>query len=111
MSISFDDFMKIDIRSGTITRAETFPEARNPAYKLWIDFGDDIGTKKTSAQVTQNYTLEELVGMQITAVVNFPPKQVGPFMSEVLILGVEDENGHITLMTPTKETPNGQRLH
>jgi tRNA-binding protein len=111
MSISFDDFLKVDIRSGTIIKAEPFPEARNPAYKLWIDFGDDIGTKKTSAQITQNYTPESLIGKQIMAVVNFPPKQIGPFMSEVLTLGFEDENGHIVLAQPDTAVQNGKRLH
>lgn len=111
MSISFDDFLKVDIRSGTIIKAEPFPEARNPAYKLWIDFGDDIGTKKTSAQITQNYTPESLIGKQIMAVVNFPPKQIGPFMSEVLTLGFEDENGHIVLAQPDAAVQNGKRLH
>ena len=111
MSITFDDFMKIDMRCGTIIRAEEFPEARKPAYKLWIDFGSEIGTKKTSAQITHNYTTENLIGMQIVAVVNFPPKQIGSFMSEVLTLGIEDENGNITLVTPSAKTPNGKRLH
>ena len=110
MEISYDDFMKVDIRSGTIVRAEPFPEARKPAYKLWIDFGDEIGTKKTSAQITQNYTPESLVGMQVMAVTNFPPKQVGPFMSEVLTLGFYNENGHVILATPSDAIPNGQRL-
>lgn len=110
MEISYDDFMKVDIRSGTIVKAEQFPEARNPAFKLWIDFGDEIGTKKTSAQITQNYTPETLTGMQVMAVVNFPPKQVGPFMSEVLTLGFYDENGHVALATSSKIVPNGQRL-
>ena len=111
MSISFDDFLKVDIRSGTITKAEPFPEARNPAYKLWIDFGEKIGTKKTSAQITQNYTPESLIGKQVMAVVNFPPKQIGPFMSEVLTLGFEDKDGHIILAQPDSLVENGKRLH
>lgn len=110
MEISYDDFMKVDIRSGTVIRAEEFPEARRPAYKLWIDFGEDIGTKKTSAQITQNYTPDTLIGMQVMAVVNFPPKQVGPFMSEVLTLGFYDSEGNVALVTSSKEVPNGQRL-
>lgn len=111
MSITFDDFMKIDIRSGTIVKAAPFPEARNPAYKLWIDFGEEIGTKKTSAQITQNYTPETLINRKVMAVINFPDKQIGPFMSEVLTLGFEDKNGHILLAAPEENTPNGKRLH
>lgn len=109
--ISFDDFMKIDIRVGTVTRAEPFPEARKPAIKMWIDFGPDIGERKTSAQVTVHYTPETLIGTQVMGVVNFPPRQIGPFMSEVLVLGVPDEDGAIVLMRPTQPTPNGGRLH
>ena len=111
MTISYDDFLKVDIRVGKIIKAEAFPEARNPAYKLQIDFGDDIGIKKTSAQITQNYTLEGLQGTLVMAVVNFPPKQIGPFMSEVLVLGFQDENGHIVLSTPDKGVPIGGKLH
>lgn len=110
MTITFDDFMKIDIRVGRVLKAEAFPEARNPAYKLQIDFGADIGTRKTSAQITQNYTTEALEGKLVAAVVNFPPKQIGPFMSEVLILGFHDENNHVTLIAPDKDTPLGGRL-
>lgn len=111
-TITFDDFLKVDIRVGTIVSVETFPEARKPAYKLLIDFGKEIGLKKTSAQVTDLYiNKEELVGKQVLAVVNFPVKQIGPFRSEVLTLGVGDENGHIILVEPGKAVPNGQRLH
>ena len=109
--ISFDDFMKVDIRVGTVTRAEPFPEARKPAITMWIDFGPDIGERKTSAQVTVHYTPETLIGTQVMGVVNFPPRQIGPFMSEVLVLGVPDEDGAIVLMRPTQPTPNGGRLH
>ena len=109
--ISFDDFMKVDIRVGTVTRAEPFPEARKPAIKMWIDFGPDIGERKTSAQVTVHYTPETLIGTQGMGGVNFPPRQIGPFMSEVLVLGVPDEDGAIVLMRPTQPTPNGGRLH
>lgn len=109
--ISFDEFMKVDIRVGTVTRAEPFPEARKPAIKMWIDFGPEIGERKTSAQVTVHYTPETLIGTQVMGVVNFPPRQIGPFMSEVLVLGVPDEDGAIVLMRPTQPTPNGGRLH
>ena len=109
--ITFNDFLKVDIRVGSILKAETFPEARKPAYKLWIDFGPSIGTKKTSAQITDNYTLPELIGRQVLAVVNFPPRQIGPFMSEVLTLGVTDNKGAVTLLGPDKEIPNGERMH
>lgn len=109
--ISFDDFMKVDIRSGTITEVQPFPEARRPALKLWIDFGDGLGVKKTSAQITDAYTQEDLIGMQVAAVVNFPPKQVANFMSEVLVLGFTNAYGHIILITPNSPVPNGERLH
>ena len=109
--ISYDDFMKVDIRVGTILRAEPFPEARRPAYKLWIDFGDDIGERKTSAQITEHYGLDDLPGRQVLAVVNFPKKQIGPFMSEVLTLGFADPNGQVVLMRPDKPAPNGARMY
>ena len=109
--ISFDDFIAVDIRTGRVTRAEAFPEARKPAIKMWIDFGDEIGERKTSAQITIHYTPETLVGKQVMAVVNFPPRQIGPFMSEVLVLGVPDETGAIVLVAPDKETPIGGRMH
>ena len=111
MTITYDDFMAVDIRVGTILKAEEFPEARRPAFKLYIDFGPDIGEKKTSAQITQNYSLEELPGKQVAAVVNFPPKQIGPFMSEVLVLGFPDDADNVTLIQPTKSVPNGGRLY
>ncbi len=109
--ITFDDFLKVDIRVGSIIKAETFPEARKPAYKLWIDFGPSIGIKKTSAQITDNYLPIELIGRQVIAVVNFPPRQIGPFMSEVLTLGVTDNKGAVTLLGPDKKIPNGGRMH
>lgn len=109
-TISFDDFLAVDIRTGTIVEAEPFPEARKPAIKMKIDFGGDIGVKKSSAQITIHYTPEELVGRQVMAVVNFPPRQIGPLMSEVLTLGFEDENGAIVLAAIDKPVPNGRRL-
>jgi len=109
--ISFDDFMKVDIRVGTVTRAEPFPEARKPAIKMWIDFGPEIGERKTSAQITVHYTPETLVGRQVMGVVNFPPRQIGPFMSEVLVLGTPDAEGAIVLLQPGQDVPNGGRMH
>ena len=109
--ISFDDFLKVDVRVGTVLRAETYPEARKPAIKLWIDFGDEIGKKKTSAQITAYYTPEALVGKQVLAVVNFPPRQIGKFMSEVLVLGMPDETGEVVLVGPDQAVPTGGRLH
>ncbi len=109
--ITFDDFLKVDIRAGTIIEAESFPEARKPAYKLKIDFGPDIGVKKSSAQITAHYTPETLVGRQVMAVVNFPPRQIGPFRSEVLTLGMADANGDIVLAAIDKPVENGARLH
>ena len=108
--ISYDDFQKVDVRVGTVTRAEPFPEARKPAIKMWIDFGDDIGERKSSAQVTAHYSIEDLIGKQVMAVVNFPPRQIGPFMSEVLTLGFADADGAIVLAGPDKDVPNGERL-
>lgn len=108
--ITFDDFMKVDVRVGTIIEAEPFREARKPAYKLRIDFGGDIGVKKSSAQITKHYTCEELVGRQVMAVVNFPPRQIGPMMSEVLTLGVPDADGEVVLLHPSHDVPSGGRL-
>ncbi|PDH65326.1 MAG: tRNA-binding protein [SAR116 cluster bacterium MED-G04] len=108
---SFDDFMKIDIRLGTITAVEDFPEARKPAWKLTIDFGEAIGSKRSSAQITDHYGKDDLIGRQVMAVVNFPPRQIGPFMSEVLTLGVADDNGSIVLIGPDHPAPNGSRMH
>ncbi len=109
--ITFDDFLKVDIRAGRVIRAEPFPEARKPAIKMWIDFGPEIGEKKTSAQVTAHYTPEALVGKQVMAVVNFPPRQIGRFMSEVLVLGVADAEGGIVLIGPDKDVAAGERMH
>jgi tRNA-binding protein len=108
--INFDDFMKVDIRVGTIVEAEPYPEARKPAYKLKIDFGPVIGIKRSSAQITVHYKLEQLVGRQVAAVVNFPPRQIGKFMSEVLTLGFPDPNGAVVLFKPDLSLPNGGRL-
>ncbi len=109
--ITFDDFMKVDVRVGKVLRAEPYPEARKPAIKLWIDFGDEIGEKKTSAQITAHYQPETLVGRQVMAVVNFPPRQIGKFISEVLVLGMPDENGEVVLVGPDHPVPLGGRLH
>jgi tRNA-binding protein len=108
--IAFDDFMKVDIRVGTIVEARVFPEARKPAFQIFIDFGPEIGMRKSSAQITKRHTLEELVGKQVIAVVNFPPRQIGPFMSEVLTLGLPDEDGSVVLLAPTLKVPNGGRM-
>ena len=108
--IAFEDFMKIDVRVGTIVAVDEFPEARKPAYKLRVDFGDDIGVRKSSAQITIYYSREELVGRQVVAVVNFPPRQIGKFMSEVLVLGVPDDKGEVVLLQPDHKVPNGGRL-
>ena len=109
--ISFDDFMAVDVRVGTVVKAGPYPEARKPAIKIWVDFGDELGVKKTSAQVTVHYTPEGLIGRQVMAVVNFPPRQIGKFMSEVLVLGYPDADGAIVLAIPDKDVPNGRRMH
>ncbi len=109
--IDFDTFLKVDVRVGTVLRAEPFPEARKPAIKMWIDFGDEIGERKTSAQITAHYTPEQLVGKQVMGVVNFPPRQIGPFMSEVLVLGLPDAAGEIVLIGPDGPVGNGGRMH
>lgn len=109
--ITYDDFRKIDVRVGTIVAAELFPEARKPAYKLTVDFGPAIGMRRTSVQITARYRLDELVGRQVAAVVNFPRKQIGKFMSEVLVLGFPDENGEVVLIQPSLAVPNGGRLY
>ena len=106
---TFDDFMKLDIRVGTITEARVFAKARKPAYQLVVDFGEEIGTKKSSAQITQHYTPEELIGRQVLAVVNFPPRQIADFMSEVLVLGTYSEGG-VVLIRPDKDVQNGDKL-
>lgn len=108
--IAFDDFLKVDIRAGTVLRAAPFPEARKPAIKLWIDFGPEIGEKKSSAQIAALYTPETLVGRRIMAVVNFPPRQIGPFMSEVLVLGFHDTDDAVVLAGPDRDVPDGARL-
>jgi tRNA-binding protein len=108
--ITFDDFLKVDVRVGRIVTAEPFPEARKPAFKLMIDFGPDIGVKKSSAQITRHYTLDQLVGRKVAAVVNFPPRQIGPVMSEVLTLGFPDADGEVVLVGVDREVPVGGRL-
>jgi tRNA-binding protein len=109
-TITFPDFEKVDIRVGTIVEAAEFPEARKPAFKLMIDFGGEIGVKKSSAQITKHYTLESLVGRQVLAVVNFPPRQIGPIKSEVLTLGMPDADGEVVLIEPNLTVPNGGKL-
>ena len=108
--ITFDDFLAVDIRVGTVVRAEPFPQARKPALRLLIDFGAPLGVKKSSAQITRHYTADDLVGRQVAAVVNFPPRQIGPFMSEVLTLGFPDQDGEVVLIGPTLKIPDGGRL-
>jgi len=110
VTISFDDFLKVDIRVGRIVQAEPFPEARKPAFKLWVDYGPGIGVKKSSAQITKHYEVEALVGRQVLGVVNFPPRQIGPFMSEALVLGLPDENGEVVLIGPGHDVPLGGRM-
>lgn len=109
--ISFDDFLKVDVRVGTVVRAEPYPEARKPAIKVWVDFGEDLGERKTSAQITEHYDPDSLIGKQVLAVVNFPPRQIGKFMSEVLLLGLPDDEGNVVLVGADKPVPNGGRLH
>lgn len=109
--IVFEDFLKVDIRCGVIVEVSEFPEARKPAWKLKIDFGEKIGIRKSSAQIVANYSADDLLGKQVMAVVNFPPRQIGPFMSEVLTLGFEDEDGNVVLATTDKSVPIGGRLH
>ncbi len=110
-NISFDEFLKVDIRVGRITRAEPYPEAKKPAIKLWIDFGPEIGERKCSAQIAALYAPETLIGKQVMAVVNFPPRQIGKFVSEVLVLGLPDANGQIVLIAPDQTVPQGGRMH
>jgi tRNA-binding protein len=111
MSASIEDFEKLDIRVGTVTDAQPFPEARRPALRLWIDFGDPIGIRQSSAQITVHYKVDQLIGRQVCAVVNLPPRRVGPFLSEVLTLGLPDENGEVVLIKPDFKLPDGGRLY
>ena len=110
MTISYDDFQAVDVRVGRIDRAEPFPEARKPAIKLWVDLGPELGIKKSSAQITKHYSPEDLVGKQVIAVTNFPPRQIGPVMSEVLVLGLPDADGEVVLLVPDKDVPLGGRM-
>ncbi|WP_456386597.1 tRNA-binding protein [Profundibacter sp.] len=109
--LTFDEFLKVDIRVGEVVRAEPYPEARVPAIKLWVNFGEALGEKKSSAQITAHYTPESLIGKRVMAVVNFPPRQIGKFMSEVLVLGVSDADGGVVLLVPDKDVPLGGRMH
>ena len=109
--VTYTDFAQLDMRIGHVTRAEPFPEARVPAIKLWVDFGETLGVKKTSAQITKHYALEDLAGRQVVAVVNFPPKQIGKFMSEVLVLWVPDSDGEVVLLQPSLQVPLGGRMY
>lgn len=109
--IAYDDFQKVDIRVGTVIRAEPYPEARKPAVKVWVDFGSPLGVKKSSAQLTKHYTPESLLGRQVIAVVNFPPRQIGAFMSEILVLGLPDTDNQVVLLGPDQPVPNGGRLY
>ncbi len=111
MPIGYDDFQRVDIRVGTVVEAEPYPEARRPAYKLQVDFGPEIGVRKTSAQLTDHYTCEALIGRQVAGVVNFPPKQIGKFVSEVLVLGFPDGEGEVVLVVPDQSVPDGVRLY
>lgn len=108
--IAFDDFLKVDIRAGTVTAVEDFPQARKPAWKLSVDFGPEVGVKRSSAQITAHYGKEDLLGRQVLAVVNFPPRQIGPFMSEVLVLGLHDDSGAVVVIGPERAVPDGARL-
>ena len=109
--ITFDDFARVDIRAGTVIRTEAYPEARVPAIKLWIDFGPALGERRSSAQITRHYDPAELIGRQVLAVVNFPPRQIGKFLSEVLVLGLPDAEGHVVLIGPDSPVPNGGRMY
>lgn len=111
MMASFDDFLKIDMRVGQVVDVQPFPKAKNPAYKVWVDLGDELGVKKSSAQITERYGLEDLKGRKVVAVVNFEPRQIADFMSEILILGTEDENGHIALLKPADNAPLGKKVY